>query len=202
MGTHNDNFGERLRLWRASQKFTQAEAARHLDIDRSYLSQVERGRLPGNSLRTRFRLAEQAAPSHGNATPTHGLRNLPVLSWAQAGQATEFDEIPRDWNEVVPSDVSDERAFGVRLRGDSMEPRFSDGDIAILLPSVPPTNGEVVVANLRDEGILCKIMHVQLDRNLVTLSSYNPAYPALERHRDQFHWIYPVSAIIKQLRRK
>ena len=125
-----------------------------------------------------------------------------MLSWAQAGAATDFDEIPRDWNEVVPSDVSDERAFGVRLRGDSMEPRFSDGDIAILLPSIAPTNGETVVANLREEGILCKIMHVQLDKSLVTLSSYNPAYPPLERHRDQFHWIFPVSSIIKQLRRK
>jgi SOS-response transcriptional repressor LexA len=204
MGINHDNFAERLRLWRVSQNLTQAEAARRLDIDRSYLSQVERGRAPGNALRTRFLLVEKASPPnhYGNAAPAYGLRNLPVLSWAQAGAATDFEEIPRDWNEVVPSDVSDERAFGVRLRGDSMEPRFSDGDIAILLPSIAPTNGETVVANLKDEGILCKIMHVQLDRNLVTLSSYNPAYPPLERHRDQFHWIFPVSAVIKQLRRK
>jgi SOS-response transcriptional repressor LexA len=202
MGTNGDNFGERMRKWRVTQKMTQAEAAQQLDIDRSYLSQVERGRLPGSSLRTRFVLAEQATPLFGNATPTYGLRKLPVLSWAQAGQATDFGEIPREWDETVPGDVSDERAFGVRLRGDSMEPRFSDGDIAILLPSIAPTNGETVVANLKDEGILCKIMHVQLDKNLITLSSYNPAYPPLERHRDQFNWIFPVSSIIKQLRRK
>ena len=202
MVTTNDNFGERMRKWRVAQKMTQAEAAQQLDIDRSYLSQVERGRSPGRALQTRFVIAEQAAPPYGNATPSYGLRNLQVLSWAQAGAATDFDEIPRDWNEVVPSDVSDERAFGARLRGDSMEPRFSDGDIAILLPSIAPTNGETVVANLKEEGILCKIMHVQLDKNLITLSSYNPAYPPLERHRDQFHWIFPVSAVIKQLRRK
>jgi phage repressor protein C with HTH and peptisase S24 domain len=201
--TH-DNFAERLRFWRVSQNFTQAEAAGQLKIDRSYLSQVERGRTPGNALRTRFLLAEKASPLslRGNVAAAYGLRNLPVLSWAQAGLATDFDEIPRDWDEVVPSDVSDERAFGVRLRGDSMEPRFSDGDIAILLPSIAPSNGDTVVANLREEGILCKIMHVQLDKNLITLSSYNPAYPPLERHRDQFHWIFPVSSIIKQLRRK
>ncbi len=202
MVTTEDNFPERLRLWRVSQNLTQAEAATRLDIDRSYLSQVERGRPPGAALRTRFLLAEQAAAPYINAAPTYGLRNLAVLSWAQAGGAIDFEEIPRDWNETVPSDVSDERAFGVRLRGDSMEPRFSDGDIAILLPSIAPTNGETVVANLRDEGILCKIMHVQLDKNLITLSSYNPAYPPLQRHRDQFHWIFPVSSIIKQLRRK
>lgn len=203
-GDSTDTFAERVRFWRVSQNFTQAEAARQLDIDRSYLSQVERGRPPGNALRTRFLLIEKASSMklHGNVTSAYGLRNLPVLSWAQAGEAHDFGEIPSDWDEVVPSDVTDEHAFGVRLRGDSMEPRFSDGDIAILLPSIAPTNGETVVANLRDEGVLCKIMHVQLDKNLIKLSSYNPAYPPLERHRDQFHWIYPVSSIIKQLRRR
>jgi SOS-response transcriptional repressor LexA len=202
--TATDNLAERLRFWRVSQNLTQAEAARRLDIDRSYLSQVERGRAPGNSLRTRFLLLEKAAAMQpfGNVGSAYGLRNLPVLSWAQAGEATEFGEIPREWEELAPSDVTDERAFGVRLRGDSMEPRFSDGDIAILLPSIAPTNGEIVVANLKDEGILCKIMHVQLDKNLIKLSSYNPAYPPLERHRDQFHWIYPISSVIKHLRRR
>ena len=200
----SDDFAERLRFWRVSQNLTQAEASKQLDIDRGYLSQMERGRPPGNSLRTRFQLLEKnsSVRSRGNVAGAYGLRLLPVLSWAQAGQATDFSEIPRDWDEGVPSDVTDERAFGVRLRGDSMEPRFSDGDIAILLPSIAATNGETVVANLKDEGILCKIMHVQLDKNLIKLSSYNPAYPPMERHRDQFHWIFPVSSIIKQLRRR
>ncbi len=201
----SDNFAERLRFWRASQNLTQAEAAKLLDIDRSYLSQVERGRHPGNALRTRFLLLEKSSSVRpgGNVTAAaYNLRNVPILSWVQAGQARDFEEIPSEWDEVVPSDVTDERAFGVRLRGDSMEPKFSEGDIAILLPSIAPTNGETVVANIKDQGVLCKIMHVQLDKNLVKLSSYNPAYPPTEYHRDEFHWIYPVAAVIKQLRRK
>jgi phage repressor protein C with HTH and peptisase S24 domain len=200
----NENFAERLRFWRVSQNFTQAEAAQRLDIDRSYLSQVERGRSPGNALRTRFFLIEKSSSVkvNGNVRSAYGLRNLPILSWAQAGQAIDFEEIPRDWDEVVPSDVSDERAFGVRLRGDSMEPKFSDGDIAILLPGTPAINGEIVVANLKNQGVLCKIMHVQLDKSLVQLSSYNPAYPPTEYHREEFHWIFPVTTIIRQLRRR
>jgi len=200
----NDNFAERLRFWRVSQNLTQAEAKKLLDIDRSYLSQVERGRPPGNALRTRFYLLEKSSSikAGGNVGGTpYGLRNIPILSWAQAGEATAFEQMS-EWDEVVPSDVADERAFGVRLRGDSMEPKFSDGDIAILLPSTAPTNGEIVVANIRNQGALCKIMHVQLDKKLVKLSSYNPAYPPTEYHRDEFHWIFPVAAIIKQLRRK
>jgi repressor LexA len=200
----NDHFAERLRFWRGSQNLTQAEAATQLDIDRSYFSQVERGRPPGKALRTRFLLIEKSSSVRirGSATVAYGLRNLPVLSWAQAGQAADLGEIPQQWDELVPSDVSDEQAFGVRLRGDSMEPKFSDGDIAILLPGAAPTNGEVVVANVRNQGVLCKIMHVQLDKNLVNFSSYNPAYPPTEYHRGEFHWIFPVATIIKQLRVK
>jgi len=201
----HDNFAERLRLWRASQNFTQAEAARELGIDRSYLSQLERGKNPGTSLRTRFLILEKSLAVNGkgfSANSAYGLRRLPVLSWAQAERTTDSREIPTDWEEMVPSDITDERAFGVRLRGDSMEPRFSDGDIAILLPGSAPTNGETVVANLKDEGVLCKIMHVQLDQNLIKLSSYNPAYPPLERRRDQFHWIFPVTTVTRHLRRR
>ena len=199
-----DDFGERVRLWRVSQNLTQAKAAEQLDIDRGYLSQVERGRKPGNALRTRFQLVEKNASlgANGHFISSGELRNVPILSWAQAGQAHEFEQIPSDWDEVVPTDVADKRAFGVRLRGDSMEPKFSEGDIAILLPSTAPTNGETVVANVKNQGVLCKIMHVQLDKSLVKLSSYNPAYPPTEYHRDEFHWIYPVAAIIKQLRRR
>jgi SOS-response transcriptional repressor LexA len=204
LASSSDNFSERLRFWRVSQNFTQAQAAVQLDIDRAYLSQIERGRPPGNALRTRFLLIEKTASVRvsGNAVPAFGLRNLPVLSWAQAGQATDFGEIPPEWDEVVPSDIPDEKGFAVRLRGDSMEPRFADGDIAILQPSVPATNGEIVVANLKNQGVVCKIMHVQLEKKLVKLSSYNPAYPPMEYRLDDFHWIFPVAAVLKQLRRR
>ncbi len=202
--TLSDNFAERLRLWRASQNLTQAEASLQLGIDRSYFSQIERGRLPGNGLRGRFFLLEKSAAIKGTgpAAAAFGLRNLPVLSWAQAGEVTEISETTREWNEVVPSDVADEKAFGVRLRGDSMEPKFCEGDIAILLPGSTPTNGEIVLANLKNQGVLCKIMHVQLNKNLVKLSSYNPAYPPTEYHRKEFHWIFPVASITKELRRR
>ncbi len=65
---HHDNFAERLRFWRANLNLTQAEAARQLDIDRSYLSQVERGRAPGNALRTRFFLIEKSSSVKINGT--------------------------------------------------------------------------------------------------------------------------------------
>jgi SOS-response transcriptional repressor LexA len=70
------------------------------------------------------------------------------------------------------------------------------------LPGTLPTNGEIVVANLKDQGVSCKIMQVQFNKNVVKFSSYNQAYPPTEYRRNEFHWIFPVTSIIKQLRRR
>lgn len=202
---YSQSFAERLRLWRVSQNLTQAEAAKLLRINRSYLSQVEGGRAPGSVLRDRFLLLEKSSaikPAKLAVGTPYDMRNVPILSWAQAGQATDFEQIPTDWEEVVPTNVTDPRAFGVRLRGDSMEPKYFEGDIAVLLPGTAATNGDLVVANIRDQGAVCKIMHVQLDKNLITLSSYNPAYPPVAYHRDEFYWIYPIATVIRHLRKK
>lgn len=190
-----DGFAERLRLWRVSQNFTQAEAARHLGIDRSYLSQVERGRRPGQTLRTRFSIVEKSS-----SVNAQGLRNLPVFSSMQASQIVDFSKIPQDCIEVVPSNVSDEQAFGVHLHGDSMEPKFSDGDIAIVLPGVTATHGENVLVNLKNQGVFSRILHVRSGKPLVKLTCYNPAYPHMEYLREEFHWIFPVATIVKHLR--
>ena len=103
----DDAFAERLRSWRVGAKLTQAEAAGKLGIDRAYLSQIEGGRKPGARLRTRFLLEEKAASLKRSTLIVGGLRSLPVLSWAQAGEATEFGEIPADWDDVVPSNTTE-----------------------------------------------------------------------------------------------
>jgi SOS-response transcriptional repressor LexA len=221
-----EDFPRRVRLWRHTLGLTQTEAAQRLGVERSYLSQLEGSRKPGEATRIRFEIEEQKAGLGPGPNPAglrvletpeeeyraaaasalyraqSRVRALPVLSWAQAGLATDFQQMPEEWEGSVASEVKDDRSFAVRLRGDSMEPRFEDGDIAVLLPSVAATNGEIVVANLKNEGILCKIMHVQLDKNLITLSSYNPAYPPMQYRREDFHWIFPVAQIVKNLRRK
>ena len=226
MSASTTDFARRLRLWRHTLGLNQTEAAQRLQLERSYLSQLEGGRKPGEAAQVRFEIEERKAGlglgprSMSNPVGLHlveetpnvtefpgyryqnRVRSLPVLSWAQAGQAVDFQQMPDEWEGSVASEVTDDKAFAVRLRGDSMEPRFEDGDIAILLPSIASTNGEIVVANLKNEGILCKIMHVQLDKNLITLSSYNPAYPPMQYRREDFHWMFPVAQVVKNLRRR
>jgi SOS-response transcriptional repressor LexA len=132
------------------------------------------------------------------------VRYIPVLSWVQAGSAVDFEQIPDDWLDMIPipAGVTDRTPFAVQLRGDSMEPKYSDGDVAVVMPETPARNGDVVIANIEDEGCSCKIMTlVGGDPSQVKLTSYNPAYPPMEYRREQFRWIHPVHSVTKVVRR-
>ncbi len=134
--------------------------------------------------------------------PKSKIMEIPLISWAQAGIATEFEELPEHWQERIPALVSDRLAFAIQLRGDSMEPKYSDGDVAIVIPSSTARNGDLVIANIKDEGFAFKIMTlVGGDPRHVRLTSYNPAYPPMDFDREQFHWMHPVYSVNKIIRR-
>lgn len=130
------------------------------------------------------------------------IRMIPVICWAQAGVATAFENIPETWEERIPAVVEDENAFAIQIRGDSMEPKYSDGDVAVLLPGIFPRNGDLVIANVKDEGFVFKILTlVNGSPEQLRLTSYNPAYPPYDLPREKFHWIYPVDSVVKKVRR-
>lgn len=74
---------------------------------------------------------------------------VPVLSYVQAGQLTEVREI-RDvdgsYEYVQADDDVGERAFGMRISGDSMTPLFEEGDLVIIDPDIDPVPGDYVAA--------------------------------------------------------
>lgn len=91
---------------------------------------------------------------------------------------------PADWNDdqiAIPEKYSDpERFFPIRARGDSMEPRIHSGDIVIVQKDAPAENGEVALvrlAGLADDEYTIK--RVYLSNGILTLRSYNPAYPPM-----------------------
>jgi SOS-response transcriptional repressor LexA len=141
-------------------------------------------------------LTEAASPPYGR--PMMRLRYVPGDSWAKAGVAEAYLDKPSDWMRRVPADTDDPQAFGVDIVGDSMAPNYREGETAILTPNHRPQNGDVVVARLRDGGVLMKIYHTV--GKLIRLTSYNPAYPPLDFPQEDFEWIYPVDTVIKQVR--
>ncbi|MEE0708921.1 MAG: XRE family transcriptional regulator [Gemmiger sp.] len=101
------------------------------------------------------------------------LRLLPVyLQPASAGTGQWLDDDLSEEMEVDDS-VPASAEFGVRLAGDSMSPRFADGQIVWARKTETAENGEIVLCVLNDQGY-CKKLH--RDEHGVSLISLNPKY--------------------------
>ena len=142
------------------------------------------------------------ADAKGNVAPVK-MRLIPVVSRVAAGDPATFtdgDFPPGFADEFVPApaDIDDINAFALRVHGESMAPRFRDGDIVICSPARIPDNGDAVVAKVRGEETTCKILYV--DKENVTLSPVNSRYPAQVYRKTEVDWVYPV--VICQRREK
>jgi SOS-response transcriptional repressor LexA len=77
-----------------------------------------------------------------------------------------------------------ERTFALRIKGDSMEPRFSEGDVIIVDPDLRPHPGDYVVASTEngEEATFKKYRVVGMDRSgheVFELVPLNSDYPVL-----------------------
>jgi len=73
-------------------------------------------------------------------------RLVPIINRVTAGYPTDFNDleypvgVADDY--VRCPDLHDPNAFAVRVVGDSMEPRFHEGDIVVFSPAVEVRNGD------------------------------------------------------------
>ncbi len=127
-------------------------------------------------------------------------RFVPLLAMAQCGPNVIHMDEGYTHEGFLAFNPEDPQAFAVKLTGDSMQPVYGPGDVAIIYPSRPPRNGKVVIARLNDDhggDVVFKLY--QASRDQVTLSSYNPAYPPITHAREDFSWIYPVDSVNKKI---
>jgi phage repressor protein C with HTH and peptisase S24 domain len=138
--------------------------------------------------------------------PPIKLRYIPLISWAQAGTMAAYEELPKEWQSQVPTDVDDPRAFALTIRGESMEPYYKEGDLAILVPSFKPRDQDLVVAKLNNEDVMFKLLQIvgvpgEVDEPTFRLVSYNPLFRPLEVKEDDLQWMFTVDAVLKKTRR-
>jgi phage repressor protein C with HTH and peptisase S24 domain len=91
-------------------------------------------------------LNDFALDTQSNAASLSAGQLVPVINKVTAGYPTDFNDldypvgIADDY--VRCPDLHDPNAFAVRVVGDSMEPRFSEGDIVIFSPAAEVHNGD------------------------------------------------------------
>jgi transcriptional regulator with XRE-family HTH domain len=132
--------------------------------------------------------------------------DLPVVAEGEASpQANLFwddqGKLTSDVEERIsrPFDVSDPRAYGVKVRGDSMMPRYKPGEVLVVSPNTPVEDGdEVYVALLSGERLLKIARKAQ---GGWILESENRAYPARFVKKSEIGTMHPVMWIRPKRRR-
>lgn len=125
-----------------------------------------------------------------NVTPI-GRRRVPVISYVQAGMMSEVVDpfVLGDGFEMIdaPAGCSN-RTFGLRIEGNSMEPRFHDGDTVVIDPTLAPRPGDFVVGkNGKEEATFKKYVLRGVDESgdeIFELAPLNEDYPTLHSKRD------------------
>jgi len=91
-------------------------------------------------------LAESELDTEKAVSSLAAGRLVPVINKVSAGYPSDFNDldypvgIADDY--VRCPDLHDQNAFAVRVVGDSMEPKFSEGDIVVFSPAAEVHNGD------------------------------------------------------------
>ncbi|HOK95485.1 MAG TPA: XRE family transcriptional regulator [Anaerohalosphaeraceae bacterium] len=79
---------------------------------------------------------------------------VPIINKVPAGYPAEFDDMgyPVGFGDdyVRCPDIHDPNAFAVRVVGDSMQPKFAEGDVVIFSPAADIQNGDDCFVRLRE----------------------------------------------------
>ena len=105
------------------------------------------------------------------------VSRIPLISWVVASNWLEVSSdlvcnVAEEWVEVKDYGLN---VFALRVRGDSMEPEFTEGDIIVVNPNVIPEDKDfVVVRDERSKEVAFK--QLRKFKDVVVLHPLNPKY--------------------------
>lgn len=155
-------------------------AARRLERDYGmgdkYLDQMEAG--------SARHVSEPHAPY--NIEPGPGLAGrVPLISWVQAGDWQEVidNEAPGQGEMIETSYRARRHTYALRVKGDSMQPRFPEGAILIIEPEEEAMPGKFVVVRQNGDSE-ATFKQLISDGGRLYLKPLNERYPILELRQD------------------
>ena len=99
---------------------------------------------------------------------------IPVLGDVQAGIPIEAIEDILDYEEITPEMAATGDHFGLRIRGQSMEPRFVEGDVIIVRKQPDVDTGDIAVVLVN--GNSATVKKIKKSDAGITLIPLNPAF--------------------------
>ena len=180
--------GERIKLLRDQLGMSQVDFADKINVSKQTLYKYENNiitNIPSDKI--------EAAAKIGNVSPSYlmgwdnnvipipgGTKHkkagvyIPVLGRVAAGLPIEAIEEIIDTEEISEEMAATGNFFGLKIHGDSMEPRISSGDVVIVRQQDDAESGDIVIATVNGTDATCK--RLRKYRDGIELISNNPAY--------------------------
>nr|DAH37258.1 MAG TPA: Repressor protein CI [Caudoviricetes sp.] len=191
---------EHLKKIREAKGLLQKDVATVLGVDRTTYVKYERGDSdPGKDnivkLANFFGVSTDYILEHENklATAKKGVE-IPVLGKVVAGIPIDAIEEIIDYEEITPEMASQGEHFGLTVKGDSMEPKFSDGDVVIVRKQSDVDTGDIAVVLVNGNEATLKKLKKRPDG--IMLIPTNPQYEVMFYNNTEIENL-PVSIIGK-----
>lgn len=184
-------FKDRLLTALSVRNMSAAELSRLSGIDEATLSNYKKGKYVPKQRKTEAIanalgvsiswLMGADVPMHtksdnvANIQPNSKAVKIPVLGYVRAGIPIEAIEDILDYEEISQDMAKQGEYFALSIKGDSMEPRITEGDVVIVRKQEIVENGELAVVLVNGNDATVKKFYK--NDNGITLISTNPAYP-------------------------
>lgn len=166
-------FSEQLKMLRNKKGLSQAKLAEELGVSASTVAMWESGEREPKNYETLELIADYFNVNMevlltGKLSPN----KIPVLGRVIAGIPIEAVEEIIDYEEIPQSMAKNGEYFALQIKGDSMEPKFSAGDVVIVRKQEDVDNGDIAIVLVNgDEATVKKIRKFDGGINLIPTNS-------------------------------
>ena len=132
----------------------------------------------------------------------NGAIKIPVLGYVAAGLPIEAVREVLDYEDISPDMLRDgSEYFALKIKGSSMEPKISDGDVVIVRVQPDVDSGQVAIVCVNGEEATCKKILKQ--QGGIVIQPLNPAYKTVFYSIEQIESI-PITIVgrVVELRAK
>lgn len=167
-----------LKAARQAKHMTQTDVANYIGLTQGAYSNWERGetKIDGVQLSRLAELFEVSVDYLLGKTDIPGNKyiRIPVLGRVAAGIPIDAIEEVIDWEDISAEAARDGEYFGLQIKGHSMEPKISDGDVVIVRRQPDVDSGDIAVVLVNGDDATVK--RIKKSPQGVTLIPSNPAY--------------------------
>lgn len=150
--------GQKLKMLRRKCGLTQSEVAAKIGCSKSAIAMYENGfREPDINTIKAFSDLYSCDVNFLFSIEMMDKVKIPVLGYVAAGIPIEAITDVLDYEEISPDMVKDgSEYFALRIKGDSMEPKISDGDVVIVRKQPTIDSGQIGIVCVNGDHATCK----------------------------------------------